>query len=68
MCESGFEGVIARTLGESRPWLPNPLTPPEQSHNVVLIFLDDTGFADFVCYGSNIDTPNFDRLAARHGN
>jgi len=27
--------------------------------------LDDVGFADFGCYGSEIDTPTFDALAAR---
>jgi len=32
--------------------------------NVVYIVLDDVGFAQFGCYGSSIDTPNMDRLAA----
>ena len=27
-------------------------------------FLDDTGFAQLGCYGSDIDTPNVDALAA----
>ena len=62
--ETGFQGVIGRTVGESRPWWPHPTRPPENSPNVVFILLDDTGFADFGCYGSGIDTPNFDRLAA----
>jgi len=63
--ETDFEGVIGRTVAESRPWWPHPKRPPEQSPNVVFILLDDTGFADFGCYGSEIDTPNFDRLAAQ---
>ena len=29
------------------------------------MMLDDVGFADFGCYGSEIDTPNIDRLAER---
>jgi arylsulfatase len=29
------------------------------------MLLDDVGFADFGCYGSEIDTPNIDRLATR---
>lgn len=62
--ETDFEGVIGRTVDESKPWWPYPPTPPEGSPNVVFILLDDTGFADFGCYGSEIDTPNFDRLAA----
>ncbi len=32
--------------------------------NVVYIVLDDVGFAQFGCYGSSIETPNMDRLAA----
>ncbi len=35
-------------------------TPP----NVVLILADDQGFSDWGCYGSEIATPNLDRLAA----
>ncbi|NQU19912.1 MAG: arylsulfatase [Candidatus Nealsonbacteria bacterium] len=32
--------------------------------NVVLIMADDLGFADLGCYGSEIETPNLDTLAA----
>ncbi|MCA9060843.1 MAG: sulfatase-like hydrolase/transferase, partial [Planctomycetaceae bacterium] len=32
--------------------------------NVVLIMADDLGFSDLGCYGSEIRTPNLDRLAA----
>lgn len=32
--------------------------------NVVLIMADDLGFADLGCYGSEIETPNLDALAA----
>ena len=31
--------------------------------NVVLIFADDLGYSDLGCYGSEIETPNLDRLA-----
>jgi len=41
--ETDFEGVIGRTVAESRPWWPHPKRPPEQSPNVVFILLDDTG-------------------------
>lgn len=34
-------------------------TPP----NIVLILCDDMGFSDLGCYGSEIQTPNIDRLA-----
>ena len=62
--EPDFEGVIGRTVDESKPFWPYPKRPPEGSPNVVCIVLDDTGFSDFGCYGSEIDTPNFNRLAA----
>jgi arylsulfatase A len=31
--------------------------------NIVLIFADDMGYADLGCYGSNVPTPNLDRMA-----
>ena len=33
--------------------------------NIVLIMADDMGFSDIGCYGSEIATPNLDRLAAQ---
>lgn len=32
--------------------------------NILVILVDDMGFADLGCYGSEIPTPNIDRLAA----
>lgn len=32
--------------------------------NIVLIVGDDIGFSDIGCYGSEIETPNLDRLAS----
>ncbi|HEV2126771.1 MAG TPA: sulfatase-like hydrolase/transferase, partial [Chloroflexota bacterium] len=32
--------------------------------NIVLILVDDMGFSDIGCYGSEIETPNLDRLAS----
>ena len=58
-----FQGVIGRTVQESQPWWPpSPMKPG--APNVVVVVLDDTGFSHFGCYGSTIDTPNVDALAA----
>jgi arylsulfatase A-like enzyme len=32
--------------------------------NLLLVMVDDMGFSDLGCYGSEIDTPNMDKLAA----
>ena len=32
--------------------------------NIIIILVDDMGFSDIGCYGSEIPTPNVDRLAA----
>ena len=58
-----FEGTIGRTHQDSTPWWPEIPVPREGSPNVLVILLDDTGFAHFGCYGSTIATPNVDRLA-----
>jgi arylsulfatase len=58
-----FEGEIRDTHVESTPSFPRRRSP-EGAPNVVMIVLDDTGFAQLGCYGSSIETPNIDRLAA----
>ena len=32
--------------------------------NIIIILVDDMGYSDIGCYGSEIETPNIDRLAA----
>jgi len=59
-----FEGTIGRTLAESEPYFDEPPHPGDGAPNVVVVVLDDTGFAQLGCYGSDIDTPNMDALAA----
>ena len=61
-----FKGTIGKTLDESEPWFESPNHPGEETPNVVVVLLDDTGFAQLGCYGSSIDTKNIDALAT-HG-
>jgi arylsulfatase A-like enzyme len=59
-----FHGLIGRTVAESTPWWPAPRIAPAGSPDVVLVVVDDVGFADFGCYGSDIDTAHIDELAS----
>ncbi len=61
---NGFQGTIGKTLADSEPHFQEPPHPGDDAPNVVVVLLDDTGFAQFGCYGSDIDTPNVDALAA----
>ena len=58
-----FRGRIGKTVYESEPWWPE-LAVPAGKPNIVLIVLDDTGFAHLGSYGSTIETPVIDGLAA----
>ena len=60
-------GPIGRTTAESESAWPVPPTPPAGAPNVLVIVLDDLGFAQLGCYGGlggRIRTPHIDRLAA----
>ncbi|CAB4612027.1 unannotated protein [freshwater metagenome] len=60
----GFEGKIERYVKDSEPWFATPAHPGDDAPNVIFVLLDDTGFAQMGCFGSDIDTPNIDALAA----
>ena len=57
-----FQGVIGRTIPESQPWWP-PAPNKPGAPNIVMVVLDDTGFAHLGCYGSTLSTPHVDALA-----
>ncbi len=59
-----FEGVIGRDWRDSTPWWPEEPAAPRGAPNVLLIVLDDVGYAQLGCYGSDIATPTIDALAA----
>ena len=60
-------GRIGRDWRDSEPWWPAGPTPPDGAPNVVLVVLDDVGFAQLGCYGSDIATPVIDAAGRRRG-
>ncbi len=62
--ERKFTGRIGRTVAETQyEYEDIPGVIGENAPNVVYIVLDDLGFAQLGCYGSNIDTPNINSIA-----
>jgi arylsulfatase A-like enzyme len=59
-----FTGHIARTAAQSQAAWPVGARAAKSAPNVLMLLLDDVGFAQLGCYGSTIDTPNIDRLAS----
>ena len=59
-----FGGQIMPNAIDSRPAWPAQLMPPEGAPNVLLILLDDAGFASNSAFGGVIPTPTLERLAA----
>lgn len=58
-----FQGKIGKTYKDSTPHWKTPAKAPAKAPNVVFIVLDDVGFSDLGCYGSEIHTPHMDALA-----
>lgn len=65
MGKKKFNGDVGRTLLDTKYSFEEiPSGRRADAPNVLFIVLDDLGFAHLGCYGSNIDTPNIDRLAS----
>jgi hypothetical protein len=59
-----FKGKIAESYQDSVEWWPQTVpTPPKGAPNVLIIVLDDVGFAQIGSYGGLSATPNIDKLA-----
>jgi arylsulfatase len=61
---TAFTGRIGRTASESEQAWPVAKKARDGAPNVLVFLLDDVGFAQIGCFGSDIRTPIFDRLAA----
>ena len=58
-----YQGVMGRTLAESKEWWPEPVKAPAGAPNVVWILIDDVGYGAAGTFGGVINTPTFDSLA-----
>jgi arylsulfatase len=59
-----FEGTIGKLASDSRP---SKLVLPHAhagSPNIIYIVLDDCGYSDLHCFGSEVSTPHIDSLAS----
>ena len=58
-----FKGKIAKKYEDSEEWWPKSPKPPEGAPNVLILLLDDVGFAQLSPqFGGLINTPTIDRL------
>lgn len=60
---SEFKGVMGRDFRESSHSWPEMQQAAEGAPNILMIVLDDVGYAQIGCYGSDIATPRMDSLA-----
>jgi len=58
-----YQGVVGKTLADSKEWWPKEVTAPAGAPNVVWILLDDVGFGASSSFGGLIKTPTIDSLA-----
>ncbi len=65
MSSNEFRGQIGRTVRQSEPWWPTTSNGLLHRPNVCVVIMDDTGWSDFGCFGSEIATPTIDQLASR---
>src|SRR4026209_2360988 len=63
--EPRFKGKISATLKDSVPDWPQSPKAPTNAPNIILILLDDIGFADTSTFGGVAQTPELNKLAAQ---
>ena len=55
---------IGRSYKDSKPAWELPPQAPKGAPNVIYLVLDDIGYAQLGCFGSQIQTPNIDKIAS----
>ena len=63
--DPAFEGKSGFITQDTIPEWPKPVTAPQGAPNVVVILLDDVGFAVTAPFGGPVQTPELERLAAQ---
>jgi arylsulfatase A-like enzyme len=61
--DQAYQGVVGKTLDDSKEWWASPAKAPEGSPNVIWIILDDVGYGASSSFGGLIRTPTLDSLA-----
>lgn len=63
---TGFCCLLAQiqTIHAANPQTESQPASKSGSPNIIIVLVDDMGFSDLGCYGSEIETPNIDKLAA----
>src|SRR3982750_4520312 len=61
--EQPYQGVVGKSLADSKEWWAPPVKAQPNAPNIVWILLDDVGFGASSSFGGLIRTPTFDSLA-----
>ena len=61
--EPSFNGRIAENYKDAKPDFPQPIAPPKGAPDVLVILIDDLGYAGTSMFGGLIPTPHIDKLA-----
>lgn len=61
--DAGFQGKIGKSYKDSTSDFPQPVKPPKDAPNVLVVLIDDLGFAGTSAFGGLVPTPNMDKLA-----
>ena len=61
--QTPYQGVVGKTLNDSKEWWAAPPKAPAGAPNVIWIILDDVGFGAPSAFGGVIRTPTLDSLA-----